>query len=517
MVLADFTTERNHLQLAVVAVDWEGGWVTTVDNRPDVQAESLAVVPGYIAVLTNYAELIVFSEDGTPKALYTVPESCSEVAAMVDDSGQPLFLLPAPEGLLGLRFGTPVPPIQVVRRPRSAGHKGVASEKRAGTAPSIELPVDPETEARWAERDRRQAERKRQLAQPIALAGLEGVFSFPGDFVSVTSGRLGDSGKTRVVAVGWEREPGSEGGNEGELLDKQVVLCDLSGNSVERRPAPGTADRATLAQLDDDAESELLWPDTRGGSLIAQEADGSPMWTYSYGKSGPDGAVGADLDGDGEDEVVASYSSCVRVLDARGELLWTLEDTRCYGPPFVGDLDGDGFPEIVGHGGPRKVSELTTGSPGPPSSLFQSGHLIVWDARAQVNGVVAIPMFLPLVAVAELDADHPGAEIVISGSTMAGDNDLLVALAGDGSEIWRFPLDEGKYGDTRVLSAEGGLVGLGTSMGKVLVVSSDGHLMAKGNGFGRVHALDWATDEAGTPVLLVACERGLYGLKVEGQ
>ena len=55
-----------------------------------------------------------------------------------------------------------------------------------------------------------------------------------------------------------------------------------------------------------------------------------------------------DLDGDGDNELIAAYYS-VYVFDSGGELLAELDggEGRVYAPHVVADLDGDGTTEIV--------------------------------------------------------------------------------------------------------------------------------------------------------------------------
>jgi hypothetical protein len=68
--------------------------------------------------------------------------------------------------------------------------------------------------------------------------------------------------------------------------------------------------------------------------------DGQTSWYAS--------PVVADLDGDGENELIAAYYS-VYVFDSQGRLLDRVDHNggRVYAPHVVVDLEGDGVPEVV--------------------------------------------------------------------------------------------------------------------------------------------------------------------------
>lgn len=170
------------------------------------------------------------------------------------------------------------------------------------------------------------------------------------------------------------------------LADCVDDACDLD------LPAAGTVaisedcEGAAGGDVEDAFNVEPEWSYSDGGGVIVMPAVGNltddngdgvadyndipdiAVTTYSYtlvllsGDSGevifelsgydPYSAVAiADVDADGESEVVAVTSSYeLTAVDGDGEVEWTSEAfsfTNFYPQPVVGDLEGDGVPEIV--------------------------------------------------------------------------------------------------------------------------------------------------------------------------
>jgi choice-of-anchor A domain-containing protein/RHS repeat-associated protein len=96
--------------------------------------------------------------------------------------------------------------------------------------------------------------------------------------------------------------------------------------------------------------------DCASSSIEAIEAgSGDTQWEFSGVGSGSHVAVG-DLDGDGSPEVVAQLAAGGTVaLNANGQEVWRSplpELSSCYvqGAPSIADLDGDGSPEVLSRG-----------------------------------------------------------------------------------------------------------------------------------------------------------------------
>lgn len=107
------------------------------------------------------------------------------------------------------------------------------------------------------------------------------------------------------------------------------------------------------------------------GKLIALSGDYSGLLWEASGFRSDGCPVIADIDGDGEPEVVAPTSSSkVRALDGDGNLEWESTDTfsLLYPVTTVADLDADGDPEVIADAAivegatGRKIAQLNPGN-----------------------------------------------------------------------------------------------------------------------------------------------------------
>ncbi|MBK8254742.1 MAG: VCBS repeat-containing protein [Polyangiaceae bacterium] len=188
---------------------------------------------------------------------------------------------------------------------------------------------------------------------------------------------------TPIVEWEWAIESGSittpmVGNFTDDNGDGQINLCDvpdvvvvdmsgiihvLSGDTgVETVTFQQTVqpnDTAAFADIDGDGNPEVVAVDYSGSGLIAFEHDGTVKW---FGEPSSTmalyyqcGAVGIyDLDGDGAAEIAAFY----QVFSADGSLLWEVPGGALGFPPgsyycpttTAADLDGDGKQELLfGH------------------------------------------------------------------------------------------------------------------------------------------------------------------------
>jgi len=102
------------------------------------------------------------------------------------------------------------------------------------------------------------------------------------------------------------------------------------------------------AVTDDDMPA-IVVATTAGNVVALSGADGTVLWTVSGLGSEPMTPALGDLTGDGRPEIVASGASETIALRGNGTTLWTgpAASTPACGAVAIGDLDADGTPEVV--------------------------------------------------------------------------------------------------------------------------------------------------------------------------
>ena len=170
----------------------------------------------------------------------------------------------------------------------------------------------------------------------------------------------------------------------GIILLALLAGCGVDNNLNQEKPDPDaidTGDQIIPPDIDTSAETgwqdsgEVVWPDYCedrffGAESVPQDADcnGGPttpdwsletIWEVRTGSGAYTPAIVGQLDdddGDGDadeddvpDVVIVDSASTLRVLDGSdGSTKWTRMLTNTMGAiPTIGDVNGDGFPEIV--------------------------------------------------------------------------------------------------------------------------------------------------------------------------
>ena len=221
----------------------------------------------------------------------------------------------------------------------------------------------------------------------------------------------------------------------GNLLANRVEVYDTDMHPLSGWPQTvggGIRAAAAVADLDGDGKPEVI-VGAADGKLYAWHADGSALtgWPVSVGvevgttyRILATPAVG-DLDGDGKPEVV------VPLADGRlyafnadgtprpgwpvsiGELHDTYDSQILNSSPRIADLDGNGSPEII------------VGS--------TNGTLYAFNADGSSRWAFATgDMILSTPAIADIDTNHAGLEVVIG----SGDG-YVYLLDANGTQIWR--------------------------------------------------------------------------------
>ena len=123
------------------------------------------------------------------------------------------------------------------------------------------------------------------------------------------------------------------------------------GNGVIVMPAVGNlTDDNGDGVIDGDDNPDIVFTTWNHNTLVALHGDGSGLIWERSGYDGNAGVAIADVDNDGEPEVIASNTSAqIVAVSAAGTPEWTSQSFawQYYPQPTVGDLDGDGDVEVV--------------------------------------------------------------------------------------------------------------------------------------------------------------------------
>ncbi|MCB1125330.1 MAG: PKD domain-containing protein, partial [Verrucomicrobiae bacterium] len=217
------------------------------------------------------------------------------------------------------------------------------------------------------------------------------------------------------------------------------------------------------------------YPERLYGQLPYGTAPGA--WPYFADSAIEGSPVAANLDGiwtDGLEVVFVSRLGTLQVLDSLGSLIWSANVGASAATPAIGDVNGDGQPDIVvgSQSGMQAfnrngtslfppvggnsfeysmplIADVDLQSPGREVVVTAddgSVHLIAGDGTGEPGSwpfsyggpFPANLMFPSAPAVAELDTNHVGREIVVGGK----DGTLYVLNAG-GTSIAAFPVPGG--------------------------------------------------------------------------
>ncbi|MFO1094530.1 MAG: DUF2092 domain-containing protein [Planctomycetaceae bacterium] len=318
---------------------------------------------------------------------------------------------------------------------------------------------------------------KESPAEPIEPTGLEEVWSADGRYSSVVS-----DPKTGDIFAASQRGQG--------------VRFDEHGEAKKAFNTPQRANALRPARLRPGSDTQLLgFSSPAGESVVAMDADGKKMWQETSG-DGVDDVWAADLDNDGQDEVIVGYngSTGLHVFAADGAKRWESTTIGNVWHVSAGDVVGDAAVEVV-----------TTSA---------AGQVHLFDGDGKHLSDLRTPMYANMVRVGKFAADRPHASIIVAG---AGDKvEQVAALDGEGTVLWTCDMpDSANHCDSMSIAPSGAWAAVGLRGGNVMVLeTTGGKVVAQVAGLGERPDVAWrAADGEPSPLLLVASGKHLKAFR----
>jgi thiol-disulfide isomerase/thioredoxin len=316
-----------------------------------------------------------------------------------------------------------------------------------------------------------------QAAEPIEPTGLEEVWSADGRYSSVTVHQ--PSGAIFVAS--------SRG---------QCMRFDDQGQAQDTFNAPQQVNALRAARLRPGSDAQLLgFKSPWGETVVAMEADGKKLWQETGGQ-GIDDVWPADLDADGQDEIIVGFngSTGLHVFAADGARRWEYTDIGNVWHVAAGDVVGDAAIEVV--------------------ATSAAGQVHILDADGKHLNDLRAPFYANMIRVAKFSPDKPHASIIIVGSGDSGEQ--IAALDGEGAVLWTRDVPAStNHCDSLSIAPNGAWAAAGLRGGLVIAVeTAKGEIIAQVDGMGERPDVAWhAASGSPSPLLLVASGKYLKAFR----
>lgn len=241
-----------------------------------------------------------------------------------------------------------------------------------------------------------------------------------------------------------------------------------AGSGVIVMPAVGNlTDDNGDGRVDESDTPDIAFTTWTSNTLVALHGDGSGEIFEVSGFDGQGGVTIADVDSDGEPEVVAIQTGYrIAAVDASGTVEWRSATfgMMAYPQPTVCDADGDGVVEVIGDVGVVDGSSgATVGTLSGIANSWRTPVCADLDRDGEQEIILGNKVFHAdgsvqwsnagtgsgnFAAVADVDGDAGGEVFFVSGSTMYLHDD-------DGAELWRTTIPGSNPGPPAVADFDG--------------------------------------------------------------
>jgi hypothetical protein len=274
---------------------------------------------------------------------------------------------------------------------------------------------------------------------------------------------------------------------------------DLSGKILNEKTFPA---QVLLRPARFEGRAAFLGFSTWSPAVTAYDLSGNPLWSYPPVRStGIDDAVAADLDGDGNDEVVVGFngSNGVHVLNSKGEVLWKYTSIGNVWHVAAGHVRGNGKAQVV-----------TTSA---------VGQIHIFSGEGQGPANFSPGFYANMVRVGKAAPADPAETIFVLGSGGTASAIQAGAFSADGTARWSvsLPVSGNPSAGSTLLAPGKPWLAVGTqASGQIFVLdATTGAILASADGQGTAPELAWLSDKDSVPLLVVSSRSTLRAYRLK--